>query len=135
MTPGGSWVLVPQDRRENGFPGGQENFLDHKTLFDDHIFSCYTYLCEQTFLGVSDMEKQNVTLPLPKMLIRKAKLLAVREDKSLTQLVRDLLEREVERQAGYAKAMSRQRRLLKKGFNLGTKGRITVSREQIHERR
>jgi hypothetical protein len=81
------------------------------------------------------MEKQNVTLPLPKVLIRKAKLLAVREDKSLTQLVRDLLEREVEKQAGYAKAISRQRKLLKKGFDLGTNGKLKFSREKIHERR
>jgi hypothetical protein len=81
------------------------------------------------------MEKRNLTLPLPKALIRKAKLLAVREDKSLTQLVRDLLEREVEKQTGYAKAMSRQKKLLRKGFDLGTGGRLKVSREQIHERR
>ena len=80
------------------------------------------------------MEKQNVTLSLPKALIRKAKLRAVREDKSLTQFVRDLLEREVKRQGGYAKAMSRQRRLLARGFDLGTGGRLKVSREQIHDR-
>ena len=80
------------------------------------------------------MEKQNVTLSLPKALLRKAKLRAVREDKSLTQLVRDLLEREVRSQGGYAKALSRQRRLLEKGFDLGTGGRLEVSREQIHDR-
>ena len=38
------------------------------------------------------MEKQNVTLSLPKALLQKAKLMAVRQDKSLSQLLVEALQ-------------------------------------------
>lgn len=34
----------------------------------------------------------------------------------------------------YKKARERQVSMLKRGFNLGTKGRITISREELHDR-
>lgn len=80
------------------------------------------------------MEKQNVTLSLPKGLLRKAKILAVKKDKSLTEMVRELLEEEIRREEGYRRAMARHRRILEEGIDLGTSGKIKVSREDIHER-
>jgi hypothetical protein len=81
------------------------------------------------------MEKQNVTLSLPKTLLKKAKLLAVQEDKSFNELVRQCLEQRVSAATGYEKTRERQLRMLETGFDLGTNGRVPVTREEIHERR
>jgi len=81
------------------------------------------------------MERQNVTLSLPKALLRKAKIVAAKNEKSLSELMRESLEGRVRESTGYEVARERQMKLLKKGFDLGTKGRIAVSREELHERR
>lgn len=80
------------------------------------------------------MEKQNVTLSLPKTLLKKAKLLAVHEEKSFNELVRQCLEERVGASTGYAAARERQLKLLESGFDLGTKGEFSVTRDEIHER-
>ena len=81
------------------------------------------------------MERRNVTLSIPKALLKKAKTLAVMKDRSLSDLLRETLEEKVEEETGYQRAKERQLALMEKGFNLGTKGRITISREELHERR
>ncbi|TAL24665.1 MAG: CopG family transcriptional regulator [Nitrospirae bacterium] len=81
------------------------------------------------------MERQNVTLSLPKALLKKAKTLAVMSERSLSDLLRETLEEKVRHETGYKKAKERQIALMKKGFDLGTKGKICVSREELHERR
>jgi hypothetical protein len=80
------------------------------------------------------MEKQNITLSLPKALIKKAKRLAVQEDRSFNDLVRDCLEQRLSNATGYAKARDRQMKTLESGFDLGTEGRIAVTRDEIYER-
>ncbi len=81
------------------------------------------------------MEKQNVTLSLPRTLLKKAKQLAVQEEKSFNELVRQCLEQRVGAATGYASARQRQLRSLESGFDLGTNGSVSVTREEIHERR
>lgn len=81
------------------------------------------------------MEKQNVTLSLPKALLKKAKTLAVIKDSSLSELLRETLEKKVKEETGYQGARDRQVALMERGFDLGTKGRLFVSREELHERR
>lgn len=81
------------------------------------------------------MERQNVTLSLPKALLKKAKTLAVMKDKSLSDLLRETLEEKVRQETGYQRAKERQIALMKKGFDLGTKGKVSISREELHERR
>jgi len=81
------------------------------------------------------MEKQNVTLSLPKDLLKKAKTLAVMKDKSLSDLLRETLEEKVRQETGHQAARKRQIALMKKGFGLGTRGKISISREELHERR
>jgi len=81
------------------------------------------------------MERQNVTLSLPKALLRKAKTLAVKKDKSLSDLLRETLEEKVKEETGYQRAKNRQIALMGKGLDMGTKGKITISREELHERR
>lgn len=81
------------------------------------------------------MEKQNVTLSLPKPLLKKAKVLAASRDKSLSQLLRESLEDQVKEATGYEKAKDRQLRLLRKGLVLGTRGEMPCGRGELHERR
>jgi metal-responsive CopG/Arc/MetJ family transcriptional regulator len=80
------------------------------------------------------MERQNVTLSLPKSLLKKAKVIAAKKEKSLSELLKEAIEEKVMEDTGYKKARDRQLRLLRKGLNLGTNGRIAFSREDLHAR-
>jgi hypothetical protein len=80
------------------------------------------------------MEKQNVTLALPKPLLKKAKSLAARREISLSELLRESVEEKVREASGYSRARARQLRLLEAGLDLGTQGR-RIDREALHERR
>ncbi len=81
------------------------------------------------------MERQNVTLSLPKNLIRQAKSAALKRHKSLSEFLRESLEDTVSAASNYKKAMDRQRKLMQSGFDLGTGGVLTASRDELHERR
>ena len=80
------------------------------------------------------MEKQNVTLSIPKDLLKQAKIMAASQDKSLSQFIRESLEQKVREEADYSKAQKRQLRLLKKGLELGTKGQVKINRDDLHAR-
>lgn len=81
------------------------------------------------------MERQNVTLSLPKSLLKKARVIAAGRDKSLSRLLRESLEEKVRDITAYGRARERQLKLLKRGFKLGTQGQISATREELHARR
>ena len=81
------------------------------------------------------MEKRNITISLPMSLLKKAKMLTVKREESLSQLMREALEEKVNEDADYKKARRKHSNLLKIGINLGTKGELDFSREEVHERR
>jgi predicted transcriptional regulator len=78
------------------------------------------------------MDTQNITLSLPKSVLRRIKILAARRQSSvsrlLTQAAEDMLAEETE----YEAARKRQTRLMEKGFNLGF--RKPTSRDELHDR-
>jgi len=80
------------------------------------------------------MQKQNVTLAIPKALLKKAKIFAVKNDKSLSQILKEALEEKINEEAIYNNSRKRQLKLLQKGFNMGTKGKIKGSREELYGR-
>ena len=80
------------------------------------------------------MEMQNITLSLPKDVLRKVKLLAVQQGTSVSGLLRSELERLVTQEELYARAMQRHMQLMEQGIDLGTQGQIHVSRDELHER-
>lgn len=80
------------------------------------------------------MEKQNVTLSMPKPLLRKAKVLAASREKSLSELLRESLEEKIRNASGYNQAKKRQLKLLNKGIDLGSKGNLSFSRDELHVR-
>jgi hypothetical protein len=77
---------------------------------------------------------QNVTLAIPKDILRKAKILAIHRNTSLSGLLSQTLAELVSREEGYEQARRRSREMLKTGFDLGTQGQISWKREDLHER-
>lgn len=80
------------------------------------------------------MEKQNVTLSLPRALLRKAKIAAARQEKSLSEMLKEALEEKIGEETGYSRAKKRQLNLMGTGYDLGTKGKLTLSRNELHAR-
>ena len=85
-------------------------------------------------IGGSTTGRQNVTLSLPKDVLRRAKHLAVERGTSLSGLLADQLEAALRDDEAYLGATARIKRRLSKGIDLGTKGEIRWSRDELHER-
>lgn len=80
------------------------------------------------------MEKQNVTLSLPRSILRKAKKIAVDQDLSLSGLMVELLTELVEREDQYASSQRQYLALLEQDTDLGTDGIISWTRADLHDR-
>lgn len=80
------------------------------------------------------MQRQNITLSLPKDIIKKAKIVAIKKDTSLSNLIRQILEDIIEKDQGYELAMKRHLEILEEGLNFNLKGKIPWTREELHER-
>lgn len=83
---------------------------------------------------MSRMEKQNVTLSLPRSVLRKAKKIAIDQDLSLSGLMIELLTELVEREDQYASSQRQYLALLEQDTDLGTDGSIGWTRADLHER-
>lgn len=80
------------------------------------------------------MQTQNVTLSLPKTTLKKAKMIAVERQTSLSRLLTGLVEKMVGADERYRRARERHLAMLEEGYDLGTEGRPLVSRDELHER-
>jgi hypothetical protein len=80
------------------------------------------------------MEKQNITLSIPKEILLKVKLLAVKRQTSVSGLLIQTLERLVQQEDAYTHARQRHLQCLEQGIDLGTNGQILTRREELHER-
>ena len=80
------------------------------------------------------MGKQNITLSIPRELLVKVKLLAVKRQTSVSGLLTETLERLVQQEDAYAHARQRHLQRLEEGVDLGTNGLILTEREELHER-
>jgi hypothetical protein len=80
------------------------------------------------------MERQNITLSIPKHILQKVKLLAVRQGTSVSNLMTRVLENIVSEEEGYKAAHLRHQKIIKEGFDLGTQGRIPFARDDLHAR-
>jgi hypothetical protein len=77
---------------------------------------------------------QNITLAVPKPVLRKVKILAVERQTSVSALLTSLLEEIVGREDAYAAARERALARLTRPVNLGTRGQTTWTRDSLHER-
>lgn len=75
--------------------------------------------------------KQNITLSIEKELLRKGKLLAAKNDTSISKMLGDQLKQMVDREEQYETAKRSALLDLEKGFHLG--GKITWRREDLYE--
>ena len=80
------------------------------------------------------MITQNITLALPKDLLLKVKLLAVRRGTSVSGLLASELEKLVAQDEAYGRARQRHLAWLGQAADLGTNGHIATSRDELHER-
>ncbi len=80
------------------------------------------------------METQNITLSIPKEVLLKVKLIAVRRQTSVSGLLTETLERIVEQEDAYAHARRRHLDWLSHSADLGTGGQISIERDELHER-
>ena len=78
------------------------------------------------------METQNITLSLPKSVLRRMKLLAAQRQSSVSRLLTQAVEKMLEEETEYESARKRQTILMEQGFNLGF--RKPASRDELHER-
>jgi predicted transcriptional regulator len=77
---------------------------------------------------------RNVTLALPEDLLRRLKILAAQQDTSISALLTATLSELADHEEGYAEARDGMIRDMKEGFDLGTGGQITWTRDSLHER-
>lgn len=80
------------------------------------------------------MDKQNVTLSVPKDILRKAKIIAIERNTSLSGLLTRLLIDVVTDEDRYDRAKRYHLALLADPPDLGTGGSISWTRDELHER-
>lgn len=80
------------------------------------------------------MTTQNITLALPKDLLLKAKILAVRRGMSVSGLLAGELEKLVADDEAYERARHNALSRLAEAGDLGTKGIVATGRDELHER-
>lgn len=79
------------------------------------------------------MEKQNITLSLPKDVLLKIKKLAIDKNTSVSGLLTKYLQEIIEKEEQYQFAKRNAINKLNKGFNLGINN-ISWQRDELYER-
>ena len=80
------------------------------------------------------METRNITLSVPKDVLLKVKLIAVKRQTSVSGLLTQTLEKLVQQEDAYARARQRHLQRLEQGLDLCTGGQILTQRDELHER-
>lgn len=79
-------------------------------------------------------EDQNITLRLPRALLKRAKRLAADRDTSVSALMAEALARMADEDRRYSAARKRALAAMKSARSLGTRGKRTWTRDELHER-
>jgi hypothetical protein len=86
-----------------------------------------------TLIFVKD--NQNVTLSIPRQLLKRIKRIAADREVSISGLLTKALAQVADEDRRYTAARRRSLAAMKAAGSLGTRGRATWSREELHERR
>jgi hypothetical protein len=81
------------------------------------------------------VETQNITLSLPRALLKRIKRIAVERDTSVSALLANALTKLADDDQRHAAARTRFLEALAHPKSLGTHGRRTWTRDELHERR
>jgi Arc/MetJ-type ribon-helix-helix transcriptional regulator len=79
-------------------------------------------------------QSRNITLSLPRDLLRQIKRLAADRDTSVSAMMIEALKRLADEDRRYSAARKRALAALESARSLGTGGRRTWSRDELHER-
>jgi hypothetical protein len=79
-------------------------------------------------------DTQNITLSLPRALLKRVKRLAADRDTSVSALMHAALASLADEDRRYSAARKQALAALRSPVSLGTGGRLTWSRDQLHER-
>lgn len=79
-------------------------------------------------------ENQNITLSMPRDLLKRAKRLAADRETSVSALMTEALARLTDEDRRYSAAKKRALAALTSARSLGTQGRKTWTRDELHER-
>ncbi len=79
-------------------------------------------------------ETQNVTLSLPRALLKRVKRLAADRETSVSALMAEALGRLTDEDRRYSSARKRALAAMKSPGSLGTGGQVLWTRDQLHER-
>jgi predicted transcriptional regulator len=77
---------------------------------------------------------QNVTVALPRTLLRRLKVVAAKRETSISALLAASLEEIVRREGEYESRAARLVGRAREGYDMGTGGRLRVRRDELHER-
>jgi hypothetical protein len=77
---------------------------------------------------------QNITLSLPRMLLKRVKRVAADRDTSVSALMAEALGRLADEDRRYSAARKRALAALRSPRSMGTQGRRTWSRDELHGR-
>lgn len=80
------------------------------------------------------MEKQNITLSIPKDILTQIKVLAAQRDTSVTRMLTEALEALLREESGYEAARRNHTRRLRESGSLCTFGETNWDRDSLHER-
>ena len=91
-----------------------------------------THLRDTLYSVAKDV--RNVTLSLPELLLKRLRIYAAAQDRSMTAVMAEAVEKFIDEDSSYKRAQDRALRRLKNAGDLGTGGRIGWAREELHER-
>jgi plasmid stability protein len=80
------------------------------------------------------VRRRNITLSLPEDLLKALKIRAALSDTSVSELLRRAAAKAVNDEESYEQARDGMIADMRNARDLGTKGRITWSRESLHDR-
>ncbi|MCX6055946.1 MAG: DUF6364 family protein [Chloroflexi bacterium] len=80
------------------------------------------------------MNYQNITLSIPKEVLKQARIIAIQRRQSLSGIVTEFITEIVESDMTYQQAYQRQTKQLDKGFELKFESGSRSNREALHER-
>jgi metal-responsive CopG/Arc/MetJ family transcriptional regulator len=80
------------------------------------------------------VEKQNVTLSLPVELLQKLRVMAAKRNVSMSSLMMSAISKKILDEDDYDERAKRAIERMKNATDRGTGGKITWTREELHER-
>jgi hypothetical protein len=83
---------------------------------------------------VKSASHKNVTLSLPEALLRRFRVYAAERNQSMTSLMTEAIRRMIDRGVEGDKARRRFMNRIRNAPDRGTRGRVTWSRDELHER-